>query len=216
MGESLDETLIRWGEDTLNLTIQDTYGQAETGSMVLNNYPPLEARSGSMGKPLPGVSVEILNSKTGEPLGSGEVGQIALEPDFPCFFSGYWKKPKQLANRFINGWYLTGDRGYVDDDGYFWFERRSNNLDDSSSRYPEQEAWGADLAAHPDVAETNVRPSPDSGYGEITNIYITLAEDSVPSKDLRYKLFRQLESNNGGERNKINIEFAPSGTNEFF
>jgi acetyl-CoA synthetase len=105
------------------VTIHDTYGQTETGNMIINNYPTIETRPGGMGRPLPGIEADIIDPDTGEVMDPGETGQIAERGDFPCFFAGYWEKPEKTADCFVEGpdgeWYLSGDLAYKDGDDYF-------------------------------------------------------------------------------------------------
>ncbi|MCL7417328.1 MAG: AMP-binding protein, partial [Halalkalicoccus sp.] len=90
IGEPLSAGVVNWGEEVLGVTIHDTYGQTETGNMIINNYPTMEVRPGSMGKPLPGIEATVVDPETGEPLEPGETGEIAQRGDYPCFFAEYW------------------------------------------------------------------------------------------------------------------------------
>ncbi|WP_343233788.1 AMP-binding protein [Natronococcus sp. A-GB7] len=130
-GEPLDSELIEWGEETLGTPIADSYGQAETGNMLINTYPSIETRPGSMGKPLPGVEAAVVDPDTGDELEAGETGEIAVDGEFPSFFLGYWEDPDRTEDAFVEDWYLTGDLGQVDEDGYFWYQGRA---DDASER----------------------------------------------------------------------------------
>jgi acetyl-CoA synthetase len=126
-GEPIDADLIEWGEGTFGVPIHDTYGGAETGNMIVNNYPVLPKKPASMGKPLPGVTVEVVDPGAGEPVETGETGVIAVRDDYPSFFLGYWEDPDRTADAFVNDRYLTGDLGRVDEEGYFYFEGRADD-----------------------------------------------------------------------------------------
>ncbi|MFB6155978.1 MAG: acyl-CoA synthetase, partial [Haloferacaceae archaeon] len=128
IGEPLSAGVVEWGEDVLGVTIHDTYGQTETGNMIINNYPTMEIRPGSMGKPLPGITASVVDPDTGEELDPGETGVIAQHGDYPCFFAGYWRRPEQTEDAFVGDWYLSGDLAHVDEDGYFWFEGRADDV----------------------------------------------------------------------------------------
>ena len=123
IGEPLSAGVVEWGEDILGVTIHDTYGQTETGNMIINNYPTMKVRPGSMGRPLPGVTADVVDPETGEPLDPGETGEIAQRGDYPCFFAGYWENPEKTADCFVEGpdgeWYLSGDLAQKEEDGYF-------------------------------------------------------------------------------------------------
>ncbi|WP_342808416.1 AMP-binding protein [Natronosalvus hydrolyticus] len=125
-GDPLDADLVQWGAETLGTPIHDTYGQAETGNMIINTYPSIETRPGSMGKPLPGIEAVILDPESGSRLEPNETGLLAVQGTFPSFFLGYWDDPDRTDETFIDDWYLTGDLASVDDEGYFWFQGRAD------------------------------------------------------------------------------------------
>ncbi|WP_255168674.1 acyl-CoA synthetase [Natrononativus amylolyticus] len=127
-GEPLDAALIEWGERALGTPIDDSYGQAETGNMIVNTYPSIETRPGSMGKSLPGVEVGIVDPDSGERLAPDELGQIAVRGEFPSFFLGYWEDHERTDEAFAGDWYLTGDLGKEDEDGYLWYEGRADDV----------------------------------------------------------------------------------------
>ncbi|MFB6165826.1 MAG: acyl-CoA synthetase [Haloarculaceae archaeon] len=189
IGEPLSGGVVEWGEQNLGVTIHDTYGQTETGNMIINNYPAMEIRPGSMGKPLPGVTAAVVDPETGEALPPGETGEIAERGDFPSFFAEYWEQPEKTAECFVEDpdgeqWYLSGDLGHVDEDGYFWFEGRADDVIISSGyRIGPFEVESA-LGEHPAVAEAAVVPRPHEERGNIVKAYVVLTEGHEPSDDL--------------------------------
>jgi acetyl-CoA synthetase len=194
IGEPLSGGVVEWGEETLGVTVHDTYGQTETGNMIINNYPTMEVRPGSMGKPLPGVDAAVVDPETGEELDPGETGEIAQRPDYPCFFAEYWENPEQTEACFVNGWYLSGDLGHVDEDGYFWFEGRADDVIISSGyRIGPFEVESA-LGEHPAVAEAAVVPKPDEERGNIVKAYVVLAPDATPSDDLTAEIQQHVKT----------------------
>ncbi|APW99176.1 acyl-CoA synthetase [Halobiforma lacisalsi AJ5] len=184
IGEPLSAGVVEWGEETLGVTIHDTYGQTETGNMIINNYPAMEVRPGSMGKPLPGVTADIVDPETGEPLEPGETGEIAQRGDYPCFFAGYWEKPGKTEECFVDGWYLSGDLAHKDEDGYFWFEGRADDVIISSGYRIGPFEVESSLGEHPAVAEAAVVPKPDRKRGTIVKAYVVPSETTDPSADL--------------------------------
>ncbi|MFB6172888.1 MAG: acyl-CoA synthetase [Haloarculaceae archaeon] len=184
IGEPLSAGVVEWGEETLGVTIHDTYGQTETGNMIINNYPEMDVRPGSMGRPLPGVTAEVIDPDTGEPLDPGETGEIAQRGDYPCFFAGYWEQPEKTAECFVNDWYRSGDLAHKDEDGYFWFEGRADDVIISSGyRIGPFEVESA-LGEHPAVAEAAVVPKPDPQRGNIVKAYVVLSEGYEGTDDL--------------------------------
>ena len=188
IGEPLSAGVVEWGEDRLGVTIHDTYGQTETGNMIINNYPTMELRPGSMGKPLPGIEATVVDPDTGEVLPAGETGVIAQRGDYPCFFAGYWEKPEKTASCFVDGpdgeWYLSGDLASMDEDGYFWFEGRADDVILSSGYRIGPFEVESSLGEHPAVAEAAVVPKPHPERGNIVKAYVTLSEGHEASDDL--------------------------------
>jgi len=188
IGEPLSAGVVDWGEETLSVTIHDTYGQTETGNMIINNYPTMELKPGSMGKPLPGIEADVVDPETGEPLPPGETGEIAQRGDYPCFFAEYWQKPEKTTGCFADGpdgkWYLSGDLARKDEDGYFWFEGRADDVIISSGYRIGPFEVESSLGEHPAVAEAAVVPKPDRERGNIVKAYVVTSDDVEASGDL--------------------------------
>ncbi len=188
IGEPLSAGVVEWGEETLGVTIHDTYGQTETGNMIINNYPSMEVRPGSMGKPLPGIEADVVDPQTGDPVEPGETGEIAQRGDYPCFFAEYWEKPEQTRDCFVDGpegeWYLSGDLAHKDDDGYFWFEGRADDVIISSGYRIGPFEVESSLGEHEAVAEAAVVPKPHRERGNIVKAYVVPSERADPSEDL--------------------------------
>ncbi|NEU57202.1 acyl-CoA synthetase [Halorussus sp. MSC15.2] len=182
IGEPLSAGVVDWGEETLGVTIHDTYGQTETGNMIINNYPTMELKPGSMGKPLPGIEADVVDPETGEPMDPGETGEIAQRGDYPCFFAEYWQKPEKTADCFVDGpdgeWYLSGDLARKDEDGYFWFEGRADDVIISSGYRIGPFEVESSLGEHPAVAEAAVVPKPDRERGNIVKAYVVTSDDA--------------------------------------
>jgi acetyl-CoA synthetase len=189
-GEPLNPEVIRvWEQGTRGLTVYDGYGQTETVNLVAN-YRCLPVRPGSMGKPTPGFDVRIV-SETGEPLGAGEEGHIAVRvaPERPLgMFGGYYKDPEATEAAFHGGWYFTGDKGRVDDDGYFWFEGRSDDVITSSAyRIGPFEVESA-LIEHPAVAEAAVVGKDDPERTQLVTAFVICAPGFEGSEALAVEL----------------------------
>lgn len=175
-GEPLNPEVIRiWQEGTGGLTIYDGYGQTESTCLVAN-FRCLPVRPGSMGKPMPGYTVDIVDD-AGHRSADGELGHVAVRTDpHPIgLFKGYLRDEKATAGRFRNGWYFTGDRARRDADGYIWFEGREDDVITSSAyRIGPFEVESA-LVEHPAVAEAAVIGKPDAQRTEIVCAFVILA-----------------------------------------
>jgi acetyl-CoA synthetase/medium-chain acyl-CoA synthetase len=191
------------------MTIHEMYGQTETGLLV-NSMPPIPVRPGSMGKPIPGYDVAILDDE-GRELPPGEEGHIALriQPEAPAvIFRGYWDDPELTEQTFSRDWYLTGDRASRDEDGYFWFAGRSDDMITSAAyRISPFEVESA-LQEHPAVAESAVVGSPDPIRGQIVKAFVVLAPDYTPSDGLAEEIQAFVRANTAPYKYPRRIEFV--------
>jgi acetyl-CoA synthetase/medium-chain acyl-CoA synthetase len=187
-GEPLNpEVIARW-RDAFGLSILDGYGQTEN-SLLVANLPGMEVRPGSMGKPTPGHTVGVIDENAKE-LEAGEVGDIAVRctPPPPTLFKGYYKNEEETARSRRGDWYLTGDRAQLDDDGYFWFVGRADDVISSAGyRIGPFEVESA-LLEHPAVAESAVVGSPDAERGNVVKAFIVLRPGYEPSDKLAREL----------------------------
>jgi acyl-coenzyme A synthetase/AMP-(fatty) acid ligase len=175
-GEPLNPEVIKVWREATGLTIYDGYGQTETVNLVAN-FRCLEVRPGSMGKPTPGFDVVVIDDQ-GQVLGPGQEGHVAVRvrPERPVgLFSGYWRDPEATAAAFRGDFYDTGDRAYVDEDGYFWFVARDDDVITSAAyRIGPFEVESA-LVEHPAVAEAAVVGKPDPQRGQLVKAFVVLA-----------------------------------------
>ncbi len=184
-GEPLNPEVIKVWKDATGADIYDGYGQTETINIVAN-YPCLPVKPGSMGKPVPGVNVQIVD-EDGHVLAANSTGSIAIEitePLQPGMFAGYWEDDDATAKCFKNGWYHTGDNGMMDDDGYFWFVGRSDDIISSSGYRISPFEVESSLLEHPAVLESAAIGKPDEARGEIVKAYIILAEGYTGNPEL--------------------------------
>ncbi len=190
-GEPLNPEVIRIWKDAFGLDIYDMYGQTET-VCVLSNYPFMPIKYGSVGKPTPGHDVRIVDDD-GNELPHNEEGHIALylgDIRPPGLFKEYWKDPEAMKKAFRGDFYYTGDRAYRDEDGYFWFVGRADDVIKSSGyRIGPFEVESA-LLEHPAVVEAAVvgAPDPNGIRGIVVKAYIVLAEGYEPSEALTREL----------------------------
>ncbi len=190
-GEPLNPEVIKKWKETFGLEIYDFYGQTETVCLI-SNYPFLKIKYGSMGKPTPGHDIRIVDDK-GNELGPDEEGNIALylgDARPPGLFKEYWKDEDIMNKAFIGDYYYTGDRGYKDEDGYFWFVGRDDDVIKSSGyRIGPFEVESA-LIEHDAVAECAVvgTEDPKGVRGIIVKAFVVLAKGYKPSETLTKEL----------------------------
>jgi acetyl-CoA synthetase/medium-chain acyl-CoA synthetase len=208
-GEPLNpEVIDAWREGT-SMTIRDGYGQTET-VLLAGNFPPLDVRPGSMGKPSPGFDLAVIDND-GNELGPNQEGDIAVrvKPERPlALFSQYWRNPEAMDRAFKGDWYLTGDRAYCDEDGYYWFVGRADDVIISAGyRIGPFEVESA-LVEHPAVMEAAVVASPDATRGEIVKAFVILAPSYRPSPELATELQDYVKSVTAPYKYPREIEFV--------
>lgn len=176
-GEPLNPEVYRWFENHLGLGIHDTYGLTE-GGMVVNNYAGLEmpVEPGSMGRPCPGYEVELLDVETREPVEVGEIGEIAVKPREWVLMAEYWGMPEKTERAFHEGWLLTDDLARRDEDGYYWYEGRSDDVIISSGYRIGPFEVESSLMEHPIVAEAAVIGVPDDQRGQVVKAFVVPVE----------------------------------------
>lgn len=194
VGEPLNPEAITWAISTFGMPFHDTWWQTETGGICIANYPSMDIKIGSMGKPVPGLTAAIVDD-TGHELGPNKEGNIALKPGWPSLMRTIWRRPQKYKSYFVNGWYISGDKGFVDTDGYFWFIGRADDvIKTSGERVGPFEVESA-LVAHPAVVEAGVIGKPDALRGEIIKAFVVLSPEyaaNVKTKADKEALFTTL------------------------
>ena len=210
-GEPLNPEVIKVWRKATGADVYDGYGQTETINIVAN-YPCLPVKPGSMGKPVPGVDVDIVDEQ-GERVGTDTVGHIAVrltEPLQPGLFAGYWKDDEATAKCFKHGWYYTGDTATVDADGYFWFVGRSDDIITSSGyRISPFEVESA-LLEHPAILESAAIGKPDQVRGEIVKAFVVLANGYQGSDELKLDIQAFMKQHTAPYKYPREIEFLKS------
>ncbi len=184
VGEPLDPATLAWATSTFRVPVLDTWWQTETGGIMIANRAGVEVRPGSMGTPLPGIEVAVLDSDDrgvprqhdGHPVAAavGETGQLALRAGWPSMFRAYLGEPERYARCFADGWYLTGDLARLDADGYVWFVGRCDDVIKSAGHLIGPNEVESVLLQHADVAEAGVIGVPDPVAGEIVKAFVVL------------------------------------------
>lgn len=181
-GEPLNPEVIRYWQEVTDTIVADGYGQTETINIV-GNFPDKETKIGSMGLPVPGFDVDVIDDD-GERLPNNEVGNIAIniQNEWPAgLFEGYYTEKGLDKSSFRNGWYYTGDTAKKDDDGYFWFIGRADDLISSAGYRISPFEVESSLLEHDAVAESAVIGQPDETRGQVVMAYIILASGYEPS-----------------------------------
>jgi acetyl-CoA synthetase len=186
VGEPLNPAAILWAEKFMGRPFHDTYWQTETGAIMISNVPGLAIKPGSMGKPVPSIAAAILDPQTFQPITvPGATGLVAFKPPWPSMFRGYFKAEKTYQSKFVGDYYLTGDRGSVDSDGYYWFVGRDDDVINTAGHLVGPFEVESALLRHPAVAESAAVSKPDPTYGEVVKSFIVLRPGHVGSEKLK-------------------------------
>jgi len=208
-GEALNPEVIRaWYEGTGRM-IHEGYGQTET-VLCIGTFPGMKCKPGSMGRPSPGWHIE-LHDDDGKPVGVGEEGRIAikLDPRPVGLFRGYLNNEEETRKAFQDGFYYTGDKACMDEDGYFWFIGRNDDVIKSSGyRIGPFEVESA-LLEHPAVQESAVVGSPDLIRGMIVKAFVVLKPGYQPSESLVRELQAHVRNTTAPYKYPRAIEFVP-------
>ncbi|AMX82582.1 acetyl-CoA synthetase [Geobacillus subterraneus] len=184
VGEPLNPEVIRWGLKVFGRRIHDTWWMTETGAHLICNYPCMEIKPGSMGKPIPGVEAAIIDDQ-GNVLPPYRMGNLAIKKGWPSMMKTIWNNPQKYESYFIGDWYVSGDSAYMDEDGYFWFQGRVDDVINTSGERVGPFEVESKLVEHPAVAEAGVIGKPDPVRGEIIKAFIALREGYEPSEELK-------------------------------
>ena len=208
-GEPLNPEAIRWFREQYGLTVLDYYGLTESYPLCAN-YPFMEVREGSMGRPMPGWEVAILDEDE-RPVAAGERGEICLKarsnPHYPL---GYWNRPEEDTEEAFGGeWFHSKDAARADDDGYFWYEGRADDVIISAGyRIGPFEVESACLE-HPAVAEAVAVASPDERRGYVVKAFVVVAAGHEPSDELAEEIKAFVRDRHSAYAYPRLIEFVP-------
>jgi acetyl-CoA synthetase len=183
-GESVGVTVIEWARERLGVTINEMFGQTEINYVVGNCQAAWPVKPGSIGRPYPGHRVAVIDDK-GNELPRGELGEIAVKKDNdPVFFLEYWKNPQATRDKFIGEWGCTGDQAKMDEDGYLWYQGRSDDVIKSAGYRIGPAEIESCLVKHPAVLNAAVIGKPDATRGAIIKAFIVLQPGHAPSANL--------------------------------
>jgi acetyl-CoA synthetase len=183
-GESVGVTVIEWAREQLGVTINEMFGQTEINYVVGNCQAAWPVKPGSIGRPYPGHEVTVIDEK-GNEVPRGELGEIAVKRnEDPVFFLEYWKNPQATKDKFIGDWGCTGDQGRMDEDGYLWYQGRSDDVIKSAGYRIGPAEIESCLVKHAAVANAAVIGKPDAARGAIVKAFIVLQPGHTPSQSL--------------------------------
>jgi acetyl-CoA synthetase len=207
VGEPLNPEAIWWALKAFGMPFHDTWWQTELGGISITNFPTLDIKPGSMGRPLPGVVAAIIDDE-GHPLAIGEEGNLALKAStVSSLMKTIWHNSDKFDSYFKNEWYISGDCAVQDKDGYFWFVGRVDDvINTAGERIGPFEVESA-LVEYPAVIEAAVIGKPDETRGEIIKAFVVLKEGVAPDEELKETLKRHVKQNLAGHAYPREISF---------
>lgn len=188
VGEPLNPEVVRWGAKVFQLRIHDTWWMTETGAQLICNYPCMPIRPGSMGKPIPGVVAAIVDNN-GKEVPPNTMGNLAIKKGWPSMMKTIWNNQAKYESYFLNDeWYVSGDSAYMDEDGYFWFQGRVDDVIMTAGERVGPFEVESKLVEHPAIAEAGVIGIPDPVRGEIIKAFVALREGYVATEELKEEI----------------------------
>lgn len=188
VGEPLNPEAVVWSERIYGLPFYDTWWQTETGAIQVTNVPGLPIKPGSMGLPFPGVTATVLSDDF-KPITEPNVdGLLALKPPWPSMLKTYWNNPGAYDSKFKNGWYITGDRARIDEDGYYWFMGRDDDVINTGGHLVGPFEIESALLEHEAVAESAAIGKPDQAMMEVVKAFVTLKPGFEPSRKIEMEI----------------------------
>jgi acetyl-CoA synthetase len=192
VGEPLNPEAVVWGVEAFGKPFHDNWWQTETGGIMISNYPSMDVKPGSMGRPLPGITAGVVERIEGgtvrEITKPMTMGELALRPGWPSMMRAYLNEEERYRKCFVGGWYLTGDLAMRDDEGYYWFVGRADDVIKSAGHLIGPFEVESTLMEHPAVAEAGVIGIPEPTVGEVVKAFVALKNGIKPSEALRKEL----------------------------
>jgi acetyl-CoA synthetase len=193
VGEPLNPEVITWARATFGKDIYDTWFQTETGGIMITNCPGLEIKPGSMGTPLNGIEAAIIDDD-GKLLGNNQQGNLCIKRGWPSMFVNYLNNDTAYNQKFRNDYYFTGDTAVRDDDGYYWFKGRSDDVINTAGHLISPFEIESALLEIEEVAESGVIGAPDELLFEKVVAFICLHKQYIWTKDLEVKIRRYISN----------------------
>ena len=182
-GESVGKELHEWSTGALGVPINEMFGQTECNLVLASNGNMMPVKPGSLGRAVPGHVAGIVDD-CGQPLAAGTIGNLAFRSPDPVMMLEYWQNPEATRNKYADGWLITGDLAQCDEDGYFWFHGRADDVITSAGyRIGPSEIEDA-LARHPAVVMAAAVGVPDPVRTESIKAFVILKEGISPSPAL--------------------------------
>ncbi len=206
-GEALNPEVFKQFKQATGISLMEGFGQTET-TMTIGNLLGMEPRPGSMGKPSPMYHVRLVDYN-GNDVATGEVGEVIIKDDCQCgLFKGYYELPEQTKEVWHDGYYHTGDTAWKDEEGYFWYEGRVDDLIKSSGYRIGPFEIESILMEHPSVLECAVTGVPDPIRGQVVKATVVLTKNALPTEQLKKQLQNYVKEHTAPYKYPRIVEFV--------
>jgi acetyl-CoA synthetase len=210
VGEPLPSELVYWARRVFKTPIHDTWWMTETGMIMIANFPSVPIKPGSIGKPFPGTQAAILGSD-GEELPTMTLGKLALRSGWPAMMKQVWNDEKRYREFFsVSPWFISGDTAYMDDDGYFYFQGRDDDLIKVEGIVVGPTEMEEALKTHPSIADAGIIGKIDPHRGSFIKAFLSLKPEVSPSEDLKGEIQEFMKRFFSPRIIPKEIEFRPS------
>ncbi len=207
VGEPLNPEVVKWGYKVFQKRIHDNWWMTETGAQLISNYPSMPLKPGSMGKPLPGITAAIIDDQ-GNEVKPNTMGNLAIKKGWPSMMRKIWNNQEKYETYFTKkDWYVSGDSAYMDEDGYFWFQGRVDDVIMTSGERVGPFEVESKLVEHPAVAEAGVIGIPDPVRGEIIKAFISLRQGYDETDELKEEIRNYVKKNLAAHAAPRQIDF---------
>ncbi len=203
----MEEATFNWAKEELGIVINEFYGQTEANLVLSNCNAIMPARPGSMGRPVPGHRVAVIDEE-GNELPPGEEGEIAVRRPNPVMMIEYWNNEEETKETFVGDWLKTGDMASVDEEGYFRFAGRDDDLIISAGYRIGPAEVEDTLANHQDVLMAAAVGKPDEERGQVVKAFVVLGEGGSESEDLATELQELVKDRLGAHEYPREIKFV--------
>ena len=208
-GEPLGAEVLEWAKNSLGVTINEVYGQTEANLVIGSCHEVMEIKPGSMGRPIPGHEVTVIE-EDGSPTPVGEIGEIAVKRPDPVMFLEYWTDAQATDEKFAGDWARTGDLARMDDDGYFWFTGRRDDLITSSGYRIGPAEVEDSILKHPAVSMVAVIGVPHAVRGHVVKAFVKPRPEVSPTSELADSIQQFVKTRLGAHEYPREIAFVDS------
>ncbi|MCJ7640315.1 MAG: acetate--CoA ligase [Desulfobacterales bacterium] len=209
VGEPLPSEVVYWARRVFNVPVHDTWWMTETGMIMIANYPSMPIKPGSIGKPFPGIQAAVIGPQ-GDELPPLTLGELTIQRGWPAMARQIWQDGKSTQDHFpIEPRFVSGDTAYMDDDGYFYYQGRDDDLIKIAGVVvgpPEVEDV---LRRHPWIADAGIIGKPDPLKGNTIKAFVELKPGSTPSEELKKDIIEFVKTHFSPRIAPTEVEFRP-------